>query len=283
MEEEKEVVEEKRKSNTLINILIWFIIILVSVIMYSKYIAPTMLCVKEYKIESSKIPESFNGVKIVYFADLLYKSTIGKEELSKIKEKINTLKPDILIFGGNLVSTELKSNDTNELTDFLKSINAKTNYAVLGDKDDYKIKEILANSNFKILENTKETVYNEDYTPIDIIGISSYNLNNYNLDNIETSSNYTIFLTHEADVIDTVLSKYNNIDLILSANTLGGLINIPYYGGLYKFKGSEKYYEEHILKNNTDIYISNGLGTRKEFFRLNNTPSITLFRLKSIH
>ena len=67
----------------------------------------------------------------------------------------------------------------------------------------------------------------------------------------------------------------------MAGNTLGGEINVPFYGNLLKYKGSKKYYLEKYNKNNIDIFISNGIGTKELNLRLNNIPSFSLFRLNS--
>ena len=42
---------------------------------------------------------------------------------------------------------------------------------------------------------------------------------------------------------------------------------------------AKKYYKEYYKVNNTDMYISNGLGTTIMNLRLFNKPSISLYRL----
>ena len=287
---ETEEKKEKKKWDKLINIIIILIILLVSVFMYTKYIEPSSLKVKEYKIESNKIPTNFNGIKIIYFTDLLYGSTIGDNELKKIVDKINLLKPDIVIYGGNLISKtyKLKTNTKEKITKYLTSINASLGKYTTLASDKVEVEEILNESGFTILKNQKELIYNIDLEPICLIGLNSYNSGEYDLVESfkfnETESNcYLILTTHESDLIDKILTVEKTPDLILTGNTLGGEINVPFYGPLYKFKGSQKYYKDKYKKNGTLIYISNGLGTKETNLRFNNTPSISLFRLKSTH
>ncbi len=287
--EEKEEVVEKKKSNTIINILIFLVILVVSVIMYGKYLAPKFLSVKEYRINNKNIPNNFSGMKIVYFSDILYGSTYYKDELNKLKEKINELKPDILIFGGDLISKGYKVNDNDKKTieTFFKGLNSKiAKYATLGSNDAYYSKEVLTNNEFILLENSSDFIYNEELTPICIFGLSSYNKGEYNIEETfkdKSDCAYKILVSHEGDIIDKVLKSKEKVDLMLSGNTVGGIINIPFYGGIYKFAGSKKYYKESYNIDNTLLYISNGLGSKEYNFRLFNTPSITLIRLKSVN
>ena len=71
-------------------------------------------------------------------------------------------------------------------------------------------------------------------------------------------------------------------NLILSGNSLGGLINIPFYGPLILPNGSKKYNESYYKINNTEIFISNGIGTDDKPYRFLNKPSFNLYRLKSL-
>ena len=57
---------EKKDKHILLNIFIILFLILIVCFLYARYISTTGLIVKEYKVSSNKIPENFNGVKIVH-------------------------------------------------------------------------------------------------------------------------------------------------------------------------------------------------------------------------
>ncbi len=56
-------------------------------------------------------------------------------------------------------------------------------------------------------------------------------------------------------------------------------VRLPFIGAIYTPKGAKKYYKEYYKVKNTDMYISNGLGTTIMNLRLFNKPSISLYRL----
>ena len=58
-------------------------LLITGIILYSHFVGPKGLIVKEQKIVNKKLPESFNGLKIIHFSDLHYGSTIGEKELKK--------------------------------------------------------------------------------------------------------------------------------------------------------------------------------------------------------
>ena len=100
------------------------------------------------------------------------------------------------------------------------------------------------------------------------------------VDEIDTTNFYKIVLTHEPDTIDNFINY--NPDLVFSGHTLGGLIKLPFIKPLFLPENNKKYYEDHYKINNTELYISNGLGTSAITARFNNHPSINFYRLYKI-
>lgn len=71
----------------------------------------------------------------------------------------------------------------------------------------------------------------------------------------------------------------NKYDLVLTGHSHGGQVRIPFIGKLYTPEGAKKYYDEYYKINNTDLYISSGLGTSMYKFRLFNRPSFNFYRI----
>lgn len=283
--------EERKKSNILINILILIIIFFISVIMYAKYVGVSGIRVKEYRIADELIPINFSGVKIVYFSDILVGSTIDTSDIKEMVELINELKPDIILFGGGLVydGYSLEDDLKQSIIDEFNKLNVKLGkYAVKGFNDDDVFDEIMTLSNFKVMDNSYEFIYNEDVTPICLSAVGSYNIGSYNLEKsfefFNTNVNcYTVVFTHESDIIDNIMAQEHKPNVIFAGNTLGGEVNIPFVGPIAKMEGSTKYYLDYYEIENTQIYISSGFGTRKYDMRLFNHPSFNFFRLKSLN
>ena len=283
-EENKILVKNDGKFKTIIiNLLLIITVIVVGMFLYSKYIGTKKIIVKEYRIASENIPSSFSGKKIVYFSDLLYGSSVYSDDLDYIKDKINVLKPDIVIFGGDLVHKDFKLNeeDRNSLIKFLKDIDSKLGkYSSLGSLDNDDVKNMLEEANFKVLINKDELVYSDsDYIVLSFIG--SYNKSEYKINEVMNINGFNIVITHEGDLIDSVLEK-KYPDMILSGNSVGGEIRLPYFGGVFSFAGSKKYKEEKYNIGDSKVFVSSGIGTKKIYKRFNNRPSISLFRLKSL-
>ena len=143
---------------------------------YTTYISTVKVGVREYRIKNNKIPDSFNGLKIVQLSDLHFGSTMFNEDIKKIKKLSNERKPEIVVYTGDLINKEydLKSKEQEELIKELKNINASLGkYAILGDEDNEKISTIFNQSDFTILRNEYELIYKEDNNPILLIGLTS--------------------------------------------------------------------------------------------------------------
>lgn len=282
---EKEEIEEKEFNPILKKILIFLIIIIVLFISYSMFIEPNLLNVKEYKLESNKISTNFHGTKIIQFSDLNYGTYFTEKDLIKLVDKINELKPEILLFNGNLIDSNIKldENNTKILIKELSRIDYPLyKYAVYGSNDyNQTFEHIMKESGFTILDNESTLLYYKDEIPIVLYGFNlnkkeiDYNILNEPIDEIDTTKFYKIVLSHSPNVIDNL--KSHNPDLVLSGSTLGGLIDLEFTKPL--FLNETKYYEDYYKINKTSLYISNGLGTSNINMRFNNVPSFNFFRL----
>ena len=259
-------------------ILIYLILIFSLFFLYGKYIEPNKLTIKNYQINSSNIPNSYTKLKIIQFSDLLIDEQ-NINNLENIVNKINNQKPDIIFFTGDLIKQnyQLNNKDKEYIINNLKNLKCSLyKYSIIGDHDKSKLEtyeEIMTNSNFQILNNEYTYLFYKDKSPLKIIGltdIDNYDKTLSNEENIVPC--YTILLTHKPDNIDKI--NISNINLILAGHSLNGQIRIPFIGGIIKKEGAQKYFDSHYSINNTELYISNGIGTDNFNFRLFNKPSI---------
>lgn len=273
----------------LYTILIILFLILTTLI-YSRFIGTSGLKTNEIALNTN-ISESYNGLKIIHFSDLHYKKIITEKRVTDLIKEINKTKPDLVIFTGDLLDKEytLTNDDINFLITELSTIETKYGkFAILGDHDldmEEQINNIYIQSDFTILKNDYTIIQNEHNAKIFIGGLNSYTKDMADIDKIFTYFNnnedipYKIILTHEPDIIDELLTKHPDISLILSAHSINGSINLPVIKKLLLPEGAQKYYKPYYQINNTDIYISNGIGVNKFNFRLFNTPSINFYRI----
>ena len=283
----KEEKKEKRKKITakIIKIVIIIIILISSIFIYMHFVGTKGLKVKEYKVESNKLPDSFTGFKIVHFSDLYYLTTINEKEMKNVVKKINELKPDIVVFTGDLIDNtkDIEKNDTDFLIKQLNKIDAKIGkYAIKGEQDyTNAYNQVMSKTNFKVISNSYELIYYKGNTPILLTGMNSCIKKNCDSSNAfsfnEIDNLYTISLIHEPDALKDIIN--NKPDLVLAGHSLNGQIRLPLIGGLIKQEYANNYNEPKYEIKNTKLFISGGLGTNKYEFRLFNHPSINFYRL----
>ncbi|MCI9433870.1 MAG: hypothetical protein HFI86_01160 [Bacilli bacterium] len=285
---------ELSKSKKVFKVLFIIIFFILLVFLYSRFIGTKGLVVKEYKLINTSFVDNFYGLKIIHISDLHYGETTNENDLKQIIEKINTLKPDVVIFTGDLYSNGLEEDAKNELIANLKNITVSIKkYAIKGNHDDESWDEVMKESNFIDLNSNIDIIYNNNNSSILIAGVNTnddINESIKKIDNLLKSDNnqetnsdvmskfsYKILLLHEPDKI--LDFDYNNYDLILAGHSHNGQIRLPFIGALYTPDGSKKYYDEFYDLGNTKLYISSGIGTSKLKLRLFNRPSINLYRL----
>ena len=68
----------------------FFILLLVIllILIYGRYEGTSGLITKEYKIDTSDIDNSFDGLKIVQFSDLHYLRVVNKDMVKKLSMKL---------------------------------------------------------------------------------------------------------------------------------------------------------------------------------------------------
>ena len=294
-EKQKEIIREEnrelRKKIVLTSLKIIFIVIIISIsfFLYTTYISSKLITVKEERIIDEKIPESFDGLKIIQLSDIHYGSTIFMDDIKELVKMINRRNPDLVVFTGDLINKnyKLKSKEQETLINELKKIKSTIGkYAIFGEEDKEQFTTIMNQSEFTILNNSYELIYNNSNTPILLIGLNSSISGNININQAyqyfeeptHNSNIYTITLLHEPDSVDDIIASYQT-DLFLAGHSHNGQVAIPYLGGILKKEGANKYINEFYQLEQSKLYISSGIGTTDNGFRLFCRPSINFFRL----
>lgn len=287
----QEEVKESHKGK-IISIILFIILLISLLFLYAKYVGIKGLIVKEYRIESNILTSNFSGIKIVHFSDLIYKSTVDKNDVKELISRINELKPDIVVFTGDLVNKnkKYKNEDIEFLEEQLLNIEATIGkYAIYGDADysfeDYKT--IMEKAKFNILNNSYDEIFYKNNDSMFIVGLPSSSKEEVKFEEAfsfykeDEKRKYIMVLAHDGKTIKLLDDTTYEVDLILGGHSLNGSVVVPYYGGVFLDDLADKYYQEHYSKGITDIYISSGIGTNKYSYRIFNKPSINLYRLKA--
>lgn len=274
---------EDEKKHPIRRFFFTIILIIALTLVYARYLGTSGLFVKEYHIKSNSITETYNGLKIVHFSDFHYGRTTSLEELKNLVKDINKVKPDIIVFTGDFIDKDIKIDDSkmaNIIEELKKLDSTYGNYYVNGNHDNKfdKYKQMMDSSNFIDLNNTYDVIYNTNNETILLSGLSTKADTKF-LDDVfkDKFYNYKINIMHYPDDINKI--KDYNYDLVLAGHSHNGQIRIPFYGAVILPSHAKKYYKPYYKINNTNFYISSGIGTSNYNFRIFNRPSYNLYRL----
>lgn len=282
-----------KKLLKMLSILLLIALLIAGVFIYSIYISVDKVTLTYESIASPKIPTSLNNAKIAFISDIKYNEYMNKERLTKMMEKLNGEKVDVVIFGGDIFSNADKkapdSQSVREVTTILKNIKAPLGkFAVLGEEDlvnkdnKTKVTNILFNSDFEILTNANIHLRKESNSSINLIGIDSLINGNPKPEsamNKISDTSFNILISHCPDIVNDVDINIKYIDLILSGHSLGGQIYIPIIGPLHRIDGAKSYNRGTYDIDGTTLSVSNGLGTKDIDMRLFSPPEILIYRL----
>ncbi len=274
----------------ILKFLLKLLLLIFLVFVYARYAGTNGLKTKEYTISDRDLPNGFDGLKIVHFSDLHYNRSVNISKVKEVVDEINLINPDIVVFTGDLIDKDvpLTDKDFNDLANMLMKINSKYGkYAVIGNHDyekKEKVKDVYDGSNFKLLENTHDLIYNEDNEKIFIGGVDNVT---YNEDDISKTLSplkedndiaYRIVLVHEPDISDKIVKDYD-VHLILAGHSHNGQVRLPFIGAVYKPPYAKKYYDNYYNIAGTRLYVSSGIGVSLIDLRLFNHPSINFYRI----
>lgn len=293
-EKQQEIINEHRRNNRKKITLFIFCLSICLICgfllfyLYTTYISTSRLVVKENRIVDKNLPNSFNGLKVVHFSDLHYGTTVFSDEVKRLVTSINERKPDIVIFSGDLIdlSYKLSTSEQESLIAQLKGIDSSLGkYAVSGEEDTELFYTIMKQSDFNIIENSYDFIYNDNNEPIMLIGLENNSNNTIDVklfEQINTPNRhiYKIMVMHKPDVFDK-LPKELSVNLVLAGHTHNGMVRLPFIGSVYHPEDINKYIDEYYKIGSSHLYISSGIGTNGPGFRLFCRPSFNFFRISN--
>jgi predicted MPP superfamily phosphohydrolase len=259
--------------------------------LYANRIEPSLLDIQELQIKHPLIPNSFDGIKMIQFSDTHLGFQYNLHQFNQLVKKINSLKPDIILFTGDLMDEPNQYTEINKLMPILKKLQAPLGkYCIFGNHDHGGYgsdiyRNIMETTDFSVLLNDSAPIKLSDGSIIYLLGIDDAMLGNPNLPltlkNVPKNS-FKILLSHAPDLAETA-SLYP-VQWQLSGHSHGGQIKIPFLGALVTPPFGQIYPEglysigEH---NPLSLYVNRGIGTTRLPFRFMSKPELTVFTLKS--
>jgi len=240
---------------------------------------------KEINLTSRDIPESFEGKKIVFITDIHHGPFFSIKRVQKLVERINKLKPDYILMGGDYVHREPKYIEPffNELRKLEPNDGI---YAVLGNHDHWEDAELtrkmMIRNGIKICDNKSYWVkINNDSIKIGGVGdlwedAQELDSTIYDLKTMD----FSILISHNPDYLEFI--QKDLIDFTLSGHTHGGQMTFfGMWAPMLPSKYGQKY--RYGLKQSDDMqsYISSGVGTITPPLRFFCRPEIVLINLQN--
>lgn len=241
--------------------LIPLVILLISVYVISGFINP--LTVTDYSYTSTKVPSAFDGFKIVHISDFHCKEFGYQEE--DLIHTIREAKPDIIFFTGDSIDAKHTIDNYHYLLSGIYGIapiyyiNGNHEYDPLAPYD-----EMLAlHEEFHVIDlNDSSVVLTQGNDSILISGLDFRDTMRGLRSGIDyaNTSIFNILLYHGTDKFDGI-APYN-YDLVLSGHTHGGIVCLPFIGGLIANQKElfPKYDSGIFTVGNSTMISSRGLG-----------------------
>ena len=236
---------------------------------------------------SGRVPEAFNGYKVVHISDLHNKS-FGKNQ-EKLLKKIEEISPDIIAITGDLIDRR-KYNLEVALSFVKGAVDIAPVYYVSGNHEAWsgkyeEIKDELISLNVQVLDDEKISIHRKDEF-IDIIGLKDPDFHTSNdledqLMNLSEENNFQILLSHRPELIN--LYSKEKIDLIFSGHAHGGQFRLPFIGGIIAPDQGlfPEYTSGLYVKDKSTLIVSRGLGNSIIPLRLFNQPEIIVLTIKN--
>lgn len=290
---------DKTKKRRFSKLKVFLVIVLVLILALSAIVGGNILAnqnftVSFYQITSDKVS---NNIRIVELSDL-HNSEYG-EKNSKLVSKIKDLHPDIIVYAGDMMNEQdydysVLFNLSDELADTAPI------YACYGNNeltqqlfyDDQFVKK-LEEHHVTLLSNEAKDV-EVGSSVIQLIAISD-NVDQFDVETnnakkflgaLEPTDNCRICLTHYPELFKEKLLD-RGIDVAFTGHAHGGLIRLPYIGGLYSpGEGVLPKFTAGVVEadDGTKVVVSRGLGNSSEATgiegfeipRINNRPELVV-------
>ncbi len=244
----------------------------------------------KYDFYSEKTPVEFYGYRIAVISDIH-----NNEHADKFIELLDREKPDVLIFSGDMI--QLPQTNLENVTKIIKSQKDNMKIYVVGGNHEAansnanrkKIYNELAESGAVIL-NDKADVIKQGRDGICFIGAkdsAAEKIDKNAADKIKSTVSdladekmLNILVYHRADAYDYFEDL--PVDLMLCGHLHGGIVRLPFIGGLYG--GKKEYFPKYTAgmykeDKKPSMIVSRGCDYNMQKMRVFNPPEIVIVTL----
>ena len=258
--------------------------------------------INEYIVKTDKFQKGFSGYNFVVISDL--HSNAYKVDLEKVTEAIEGLQPDAVLLCGDMFTGKV-NDDITQVMDFIKKLaesfpvffalgnheyRMAMNPEVYGDRI-WQIIEPLEEAGVAILSD-ETVVLEKDNESICLSGIEidsvfyrrrppvmGSGLVKMHLGDADRTK-FQLLMAHHPRYFENY-GKWG-ADLVVSGHVHGGLMRLPYLGGVVSPKLTlfPKYDGGRFREGNSEMILSRGLGTHTLPIRIFNPGELIMIRLR---
>ncbi|NVO01454.1 MAG: metallophosphoesterase [Bacteroidetes bacterium] len=258
-------------------------IAIVAIIITIGYFNAKNTKIKTINLKFAKHSEQFKNLNIVVASDIHLGTIIGKSRLLNLVNKINDLKPDIVLFAGDVVDEDIRPVIDQDLGQLLLRIESKYGVFAITGNHEYiggaeEACKYLSAHNVQMIRDTVIKVGDifiagrEDKDIVRHTGKQRKTVKEL-LQGIDKTKPI-ILLDHQP--FDMMSAVTENVDLQLSGHT--------HSGQLFPFNFvTGKMFEEDwgfLKKGNTNFYVSCGFGTWGPPIRIGSHSEIVNFKIE---
>lgn len=253
----------------------------------------TALTTQEIKVTSSKLPQSFEGLRIAQVSDL-HNGEFGQDNGTLI-ETLKGCRPDLIVLTGDLIDS-YHTDLARSIAVAKKAAEIAPTYFVPGNHEARisTYQELIAgltDSGVVVLQNTA-AVLERDGAHITLLGVCDPSFQTDYLsgdegavmdaalsEGMKRADGYTVLLSHRPELFAHYVS--HQVDLVFSGHAHGGQVRLPFVGGVVApGQGLFPQYDAGLYaENTTTMIVSRGLGNSLFPFRVNNRPEIVVVEL----
>jgi predicted MPP superfamily phosphohydrolase len=235
------------------------------------------------RIALPRLPEAFDGFRIVQLSDLHISSFMPAEAIGRYVTMTNHLDPDLVALTGDYLGWDPAVRA--EVVDALAGLRAP--YGVLGclgnhetiTRTEGSIAQAFAAKGIRILRQERVAIQLRGET-INLIGIDDSNIGLRGLEGLVMPETINILLIHGVYPPDFERIAEVGIDLTLAGHTHGGQLSLESIRrGLCLSRLETPYVSGWYEKSGRQLYVNRGIGTTMIPIRLGARPEITILEL----
>lgn len=246
-------------------------------------IEPNWVDVHRVVIRDAELARVVGSTKMVHITDIHLTEGIGFRE-KKLIEKINALRPDIILFTGDIIDDATQVEPAVELFKSMRA--AKGIYAIPGDTDRIvmdgrSLARELAPSGIHFLLNESRNIPLDNGSSMWLAGLDDSRSKRGLLEQVLSRSppeEPAILIAASPSIFQEAIRA--GVNLVLVGDTHGGQVGIPFLVKMSRYANRTPYMKGLFTEGETAMYVNRGIGTKTLPIRFLCRPEIAVIEVK---